>query len=115
MATSKKVTDLDPLSAATADDLLYVVDDPGGTPASMKITVKGLMESNATANLTANGSLVVSGKALVNVVTVAYSSTPGTSSAVPAGLGVGSMWSDGSYVYVVTGASALKRVAISTW
>jgi hypothetical protein len=44
-----------------------------------------------------------------------YSSTPANSTDVPAGFSTGSIWSDGSYIYVVTGVSALKRVAIATW
>ena len=115
MTTGTKVSALTSLSAASADDLLLVVDDPAGTPTSKKITVKGLLESNATSNVAVNGSLVAVGKAVANVITVNYSSTPANSTAVPSGFGTGSMWTDGSYIYVVTGASAIKRVAIATW
>lgn len=34
-----KLTDLDALGAVEDDDLLYIVDDPGGSPASKKITM----------------------------------------------------------------------------
>lgn len=115
MATSKKVTDLTALTSATADDLLLIVDDPSGTPTSKKITTKNFLESNATSNVVANGSLVITGLALVNAITVAYTSTPANATNVPAGFTTGTIWSDGAYIYVVTGVSALKRVAIATW
>lgn len=45
MATTKKVTDLTALTAATGDDLLYIVNDPSGTPGSRKITVNNFANS----------------------------------------------------------------------
>ena len=115
MATSKKVTELTAATAVTADDLMYVVDDPLGTPTSKKITTKQFLESNATANVVANGSLVVVGRAVSNSATFTYTSTPANANSVPAGFAVNTVWSDGNYIYVVTGAASLKRVAIATW
>lgn len=109
MATSKKVSELSAITTATADDLLYIVNDPGGTPESFKITVKNAFESNVVANAQFGGTLTA------NSVTSRYSSTPADATAVPSGFQIGAIWSDGSYIYVVTGASALKRVAIATW
>lgn len=40
-----KLTALTAITAATTDDLLYVVDNPGGTPASKKITFDNLQQS----------------------------------------------------------------------
>lgn len=45
MATTKKVTDLTALTSATGDDLLYIVNDPSGTPGSRKITVNNFANS----------------------------------------------------------------------
>lgn len=115
MTTSKKVTELTAMTAATADDLLMVVDSPAGTPTSMKITVKSFLESNATSNVAVNGSGNFTNYVLANTFISSYTSTPANSTAVPAGFAVGASWSDGSYIYWVTGASALKRVAISSW
>lgn len=109
MATSKKVTELVAATTAAAADLLYVVADPAGTPTSKKITGKAFLESNIEANSSVNGY----SRALYFVAT--GNTTPANSTAVPAGYPVNSMWSDGSYIYVVTGASTIKRVAISTW
>lgn len=109
MATSKKVTELVAASAVSADDLIYVVDDPSGTPTSKKATAKVFLESNVAANV------AFAGPVIANYVVATVNSTPANSTAVPSGYPIGSIWSDGSYIYVVTGASALKRVAISTW
>ena len=109
MATSKKVTELTASSAVLADDLFYVVVDPSGTPTSKKISLKGLLESNAIANS------AIAGRSQATAFTATYTSTPASATAVPTGFPIGTIWSDGSYVYVVTGVSAIKRVAISTW
>jgi len=109
MATSKKITELPFLTSATADDIFYVVNDPGGAPASLKITAKALLESNVVANAAFSGT--VSG----TVFKPNYTSTPASATAVPAGFTVGTMWADADYIYVVTGATALKRIAIATW
>ena len=65
---SKKLTALGSLASLTTDDLLYVVDDPAGTPISKKITVsvldaRYLLEANDLSDLdsasTARGNLGV--------------------------------------------------------
>ena len=48
MATTKKVTDLTAITSATGDDLLYLVNDPSGTPGSRKITVNNFANSIKT-------------------------------------------------------------------
>lgn len=40
-----KVTALSAITAAAGTDVLYIVSDPGGTPASKKITVTNLLQS----------------------------------------------------------------------
>lgn len=42
----RKVTELPALTSPTSDDLLMIVDTPGGTPASKKITVDNLFKYN---------------------------------------------------------------------
>lgn len=109
MATSNKVTGMTALTQASADDLLYIVDDPSGSPTSRKITTKQLLESNIAANAAFGGPVKAT------YLITANTPTPANATNVPAGYPVGSIWSDGSYIYVVTGASAIKRVAIATW
>lgn len=45
MATSKKITELSQLNTASSSDLLYIVHDPAGSPASQKITVSDLLKN----------------------------------------------------------------------
>lgn len=116
MATQHKLSELIPsLQTANADALLYIVTDPTGSPSSNSITVKSLFESNLTANVAANGSLVVSQYAIANVVISNYNQTPAASNNVPAGFANGAMWSDGSYLYVVANSNTVMRVALSSW
>jgi len=34
----KKLTQLDEITSVTPEDIIYIVDSPGGTPASKKLT-----------------------------------------------------------------------------
>lgn len=43
----QKLTQLDAITVATVDDLLYLVDAPGGTPASKKITKVNFLKLTA--------------------------------------------------------------------
>jgi hypothetical protein len=115
MTTIQKLTELPTVNTVSSNSLLYVVIDPNGTPASHGISVQKYLESNVSSNLALNGSSVITGVSSANASTIRYSATPANSTAVPAGFANGTVWSDGSYLYVVTGPSALKRVAISTW
>lgn len=51
-----KVSDLTEATSATSDDLLYLVDDPAGTPASRKITVANF-QTSLTGKQTADATL----------------------------------------------------------
>ena len=86
MATTKKVTDLTALTTATGDDLLYIVNDPSGTPGSRKITVTNFTNSIRTANTSTTGVVKVgnnltinaSGHVSVNLDSVSFSINPAT-------------------------------------
>lgn len=72
MATTKKVTDLTALTTATGDDLLYIVNDPSGTPGSRKITVTNFFANVQTntrisgTTLTVNAATTVSANVTLN-------------------------------------------------
>jgi hypothetical protein len=42
---NKKLTELTEITQATVDDLIYLVDDPLGTPVSKKITVANFLKA----------------------------------------------------------------------
>lgn len=116
MATTKKVTELDPLTTAAAADLLYIVDDPSGTPLSKNITVTSFLTSNVTANLNLNGTMNINDYVIANTVASSYTGTPASNTDVPTGfeVAVGAMWSDGTNLYVVTANNEVKKAALSS-
>jgi len=61
----KKVTALDALASVSADDVFLVVDDPGGTPTSKKVTAANL------ATYTSTGLATSAAPTLSGVVTLA--------------------------------------------
>ena len=54
MATTKKVTELTAANSAANTDLVYIVADPSGVPASKKITVSNLLKTVNNVSLAAN-------------------------------------------------------------
>lgn len=120
MATSKKVTDLVKANTAANTDLLYVVKDPTGTPTSNSVSVGSLMTSNLNtsfSNVTAANILAGSGVVLANSVTINYKTTPSSNTDVPTGASNNTIWTDGTYIYVVANTAAttgkVKRVLLS--
>src|SRR5210317_937052 len=61
----RKITELDALTAPDQKDLLYVVDDPSGSPVSKKISLYNLFGS-VPANTSISGTLAVSGNTVLS-------------------------------------------------
>ena len=58
----QKLTALNAITAATTDDILYIVDDPLGTPVSRKITFDNLQKSITTvASIASTGDIRTAG------------------------------------------------------
>ena len=93
------IADTIALSAPTinGDELVRVVDDPGGTPASKKLTLNAIKAWLGIADTS---------------LTIPTTSTP--ASAAATGTTGMHKW-DSSYIYVCVGTNTWKRVAISTW
>ena len=82
---SSKLTNLTEITSPTADDLLYLVDNPGGVPLSRKITVANLLSSvdlslyipytGATGNVDL-GAFNITGQTFV-VKDIIFQPTPG--------------------------------------
>ena len=123
----KKVTELTALTTASGDDLLLVVNDPLGTPASRKITVNQFFSSVAantvhTGTVSFNANTTIAGnKATVSANTTftgnlkLTSDTPASNNALVEGYGVGSIWYDSDYIYVATASGQIKRAALSVF
>ena len=88
MATTKKITELTAANSTAITDLLYLVSDPSGVPASKKITVANLVKG---------------------IVTVG----PAPASNTAAG-SQGYMIANGAYLYICTAANNWVRTSIST-
>jgi len=123
----KKVTELTAATSATADDLLMIVDDPSGTPASKKISLNNFFAS-VPANTTISGTFATSkdstirGSAMTVTANTTFngnlrmsSNTPSSNNASSEGYGVGSIWFDADYIYVATASGTIKRVALSVF
>jgi len=136
----RKITELAALTSANQKDLLYVVDDPSGTPVSKKISLYNLFGSvpantSITGTLTVSGNTTVSGansvfSANLNItstngpkvdagyVTLASKTTVGSNNATTVlGQGglQGSIFWDENYLYVATSNTQVKRVALSVF
>jgi len=131
----KKVSQLTALTSTASVDLLYVVDDPNGTPLSKKMTIKnffGAVPSNtvfsarmrATGNVTvtcsntvliSNVHFVGSGKTRVNNMIMTLKSNPASNNATTAGYSTGSIFFSNTHIYIAVNATTLKRIALSTF
>lgn len=122
----RKITELTALTTPNQKDLLYVVDDPTGTPASKKISLYNLFGS-VPANTSITGTLTVSGNTTLSgaktnissgVVTLGASTSVASNNATTvlgAGGMQGSIFWDENFLYVATSNTVIKRVALSTF
>ena len=131
----KKVSQLATLTSTAAEDLLYVVDDPNGTPTSKKMTVKsffGAVPSNTVFNsrvtakanvtvtcsntvVTSNVNFVGAGLTRVNNMIMVVKSNPATNNATTEGYKIGATFFSNTHLYVAVNATTLKRVSLSTF
>lgn len=104
---AKKVSELTALTAPAGEDLLYIVDDPSGTPASRKVTVANLF-TNCSSNLTLSNTAVLSANTLV----IRRNGTPANSAIT---VTQGTFFYDADYLYIAVANNTLKRVALSSF
>jgi hypothetical protein len=103
--TATKATALTAATTMAANDIVYIVADPGGSPTSKKITV-----SNFYANVVVQARFA--NTLTANTLVFGKRSTPSTSSDTAAN---GSMWFDTNYIYCATANNTIKRVALSAF
>lgn len=94
-----KITELTALTTPANSDVIPIVDDPSGSPATKKITVANLTKTVYSNTITAN-TLIISGN-----------STPSNTATATAGT---LLW-DSDYIYVATANNSWKRVALSNY
>jgi hypothetical protein len=133
----KKVSALSALTSITSDDLFMVVNDPEGTPASYKVSVKHLFASvpantaikglfttvantiiagnqaNVSANATFSSKMTISGDKKFILST--KSATPASGNAVTSNVTAGTIFYSNTHLYIATDSNTIKRVALSTF
>ena len=133
---AQKVSELSTLTTPASEDLILVVDNPNGTPASKSITLKnlfGAVPANTVVNrLTTNANTTLNGsntyitanvnatgistinqlKVANNHLVISTAQTPGSNSATGA---AGEIAWDTDYIYVCIADNIWKRVAISSF
>lgn len=122
----KKITELTALTSPNQKDLVYVVDDPTGTPASKKLSLHSLFGA-IPANTSITGTLAVSANSIMSgtktavnngIIQLSTKSTVASNNATTV-LGSadrqGSIFWDSDYLYVATANNQIKRVALSVF
>lgn len=126
----KKVSELVALATPASGDLLLIIDDPGGTPVSKKISLKtlfGAVPANtvfaarvtAQANVSITGSntnitanLNSTGLTSVTTLKLLEKSTPANSTIT---IKQGRMWFDANYIYVAVANNVVKRANLNSF
>lgn len=96
----KKITDLNQANTVNATDLLVVVQDPAGSAVTKKMTVNTFFSN--VASITVANSLIIPTR-----------STPANSTALT--ITSGSMFYDGTSLYVAVANNTLRRVTLNTF
>lgn len=115
--TATKISDLPAATTIASGDLIPVVADPSGSPATKKITLSNFYANvvvtakfSNTVTLAANVSSTTNLTA--NNLFINYRTTPSTSGDA---VTQGKIWFDTSYIYVATANNTIKRAALSTF
>lgn len=114
---SSKITDLTAATTIASGDLIPIVSDPSGSPATKKITLSNFYANvvvtakfantvTLTAAVTSNNSLTA------NNLYITYRSTPASSGD---SVSNGKLWFDNNYLYVSTNTNVIKRVTLDTF
>lgn len=120
----KKVSELTAMTQPQGEDLLLVIDDPSGTPASRKVTIDNFFGNvKAIARLKAN--TVVNGTTLSVSANTTFindsirittkKTAPSTNNATTESLSVGTIFFTNTHLYIVTDSTTIKRVALSVF
>ena len=136
MSGDKKITQLPTLATPASEDLIHIVDNPGGTPVSKKISLQSLF-GNINSNTAINANLTVMGNTTLeavvsenltsntisstqltvtgNKVRIAGTFTPGASNLSDADFPIGTITYDSNYLYIKVSTNLIKRVALSSF
>lgn len=112
-----KISELTATTTLAANDLLVVVTDPAGSPATKKMTLSNFYSNvvvtakfantvTLTANVTSNSNFTA------NNLFITYRTTPASSGDTVTS---GKIWFDSTYLYVATGTNTIKRITLNAF
>jgi len=115
--TDTKISELTAATTMASGDLIPIVSDPAGSPATKKITFANFYANvvvtakfantvTLTAAVTSNSSLTA------NNLYITYRTTPASSGDTVTN---GKLWFDNNYLYVSTNTNVIKRVTLDTF
>lgn len=115
--TDTKISELTAATTMASGDLIPIVSDPAGSPATKKITLANFYSNvvvtakfantvTLTAAVTSNNSLTA------NNLFITYRTTPASSGDTVTS---GKLWFDETYLYVSTNTNVIKRVTLNAF
>lgn len=95
------------VNSSLGTDRLIITINPSNvaTAQTRAIGTAYLLGNSKCHHIVANGYFLV----------ISSNSTPANSTDTTANTPINALWSDGTYIYVKTGNTAVKRSALSTW
>jgi hypothetical protein len=102
-----KVTGLPSLTTPAGEDLLYIIDNPSGTPASKSIDLLTLF-GNVSWNVSVNGTFTIANTGF----RFGAQYTPANSTIT---VTQGTVFYDANYLYVATANNNLKRIELTVF
>jgi len=132
----KKVSELTELTSVSGDDLLLVINDPSGTPASRKISTSNFLSGveNRVANVegkfvhienistttpiinaTTNANTPVVSVTSATGLQCTKGSSPSSNNSTTEGVAVGTIFFSNTHLYIATDATTIKRVALEVF
>lgn len=112
-----KISQLTAATTVAANDLLVVVSDPSGSPATKKITYTNfysnvVVTAKFSNTLTMTANVVSNSNFTANNLFITYRTTPASSGD---SVTTGKLWFDNTYIYVATTTNTIKRVQLQSF
>lgn len=115
--TDTKISELTAATTMASGDLIPIVSDPSGSPATKKITLANFYSNVVVTVKFANtvtfaGNTTSNGTFTANNLYISYRTTPASSGDTVTN---GKLWFDNNYLYVSTNTNVIKRVTLDTF
>jgi hypothetical protein len=114
---SSKITDLTAATTMASGDLIPIVSDPSGSPATKKITLTNfysnvVVTAKFANSVTFSNTATFNSSVSANNLFITYRTTPaGSGDSVASG----KIWFDTNWLYVATATNVIKRVSLTVF